>query len=161
MRIPSYKLTYFYLFISCCLILAGAGYIQHVYYLQPCLLCMIQRIILFILTFICLGATLHNHNIISKKVYNISALSMTILGLIVSGRQIWLQSFAKASDKTYCIPDYSYLDLSIWKQLLKAFSSTSTSCADISWKFLHISMAGWSFIFFLIFAIVIFYQCRR
>ena len=60
MTLPASRPLYLLALIVSALLMAAALYLEHVVGLEPCPLCIIQRIALIIVGLICLAAVLHN-----------------------------------------------------------------------------------------------------
>lgn len=139
------------LFILTVLVLLSSLYFQYVQGLQPCPLCLMQRICVFIL-FICTGIGL----CITKKAHVISVIMVLIscAGLFFASRQIWLQSLPEGKVPA-CIPG---LDIMIqyfpWQKVALALFWGAGDCADKAWSLFGISMAGWSALYFLFMIII-------
>jgi disulfide bond formation protein DsbB len=154
----SYRKVYLYLFIICCCLIGFAAYLQYFEEIEPCLLCMLQRLIIFVLGLLFVAASLHQHNQASKKIYNTINLIFCCLGMLVAGRQLWLQHLPP-NTQDVCMPGYQLLiETSSWSTLLKYAIVGTQDCAQINWSFLGISMAGWSFGVFVFFALVILFK---
>lgn len=151
----SYRQVYFYLFIICIALLGFAAYLQYVENIQPCLLCMLQRILMFFLAIIFLAASLHQHSQTSRKVYNILGVVFSCIGIVVAARQIWLQNLPP-NTQDFCMPGYSYLiQTSSWSTLIKYAIIGTQDCTQAGWSFLGFSMACWALAVFAFFFLVI------
>ncbi|MDE1888028.1 MAG: disulfide bond formation protein B, partial [Gammaproteobacteria bacterium] len=78
-------------FVICVLLMAYAYYSQFHNGLQPCVLCIFQRIVMIILGIIFLIAFLHNPKAIGARVYGILLIIVAAAGSAVSIRQSYLQ----------------------------------------------------------------------
>lgn len=155
------KRNYFILLFGLTAFLSVASlYFQFVMHLNPCPLCIAQRIAVFALT------TLFFWGIFITKrrpfIINTSLqLFFALFGAGMAGRQIWLIHLP-LSDKTGCMPDISVLwnYLPFW-DILMVFLNGSGDCLENSWTFLGISMPEWClgfFVFFIVVAILGFFQ---
>lgn len=137
--------------LICCLGLLGyALYAQHRMFLDPCPLCILQRVafmgmalgFLFGLAFG--GARLGRWLAVAVAVVGGSA------GVTVAGRHIWLQSLPE-DEVPACGPGLGYmLDAFPMREVLLKVFRGSGECAKIDWSFLGISMPGWTLIWYLL-----------
>ena len=75
----------------------------------------------------------------------------SVAGIWVAGRQVWLQSLPE-DEVPLCGPPLEYiLEVFPFGDLLSALFIGDGNCAEISWQFLGLSMAGWSCIWFTLF----------
>ncbi|CDZ77919.1 Disulfide oxidoreductase [Legionella massiliensis] len=129
-------------------VLGSSYYFQYIKGLQPCPLCLMQRICVFLLFGICFAGafvrSLRGGQIVACFQFLIAAG-----GLFFAGRQLWLQSLP-AGQAPACMPE---LDVLIryfpWRDVLHALFLGSGDCADITWQWLGLPMAGWAALYFL------------
>lgn len=132
-------------------LLLGYGYyLQYVGGLQPCPLCYIQRAFFYLVMAAFLVAAIHNPGRKGTIVYGAAALLFALGGAATAGRQLWLQSLP-ADKVPACGPDLFFMldNFPLSRTLEKLFYG-SGECAAIDWTFLGLSIAGWSFVWFLI-----------
>ncbi len=83
--------TSFFSFLLCAILLCVAYSLEYFLGLEPCPLCILQRIVFMILGVLFLSASLHNPNATGVMVYNIIIICITLLGVSLAGRQLWIQ----------------------------------------------------------------------
>ncbi|MGB6976272.1 MAG: disulfide bond formation protein B [Gammaproteobacteria bacterium] len=129
--------------------------------LQPCPLCLVQRYSLMVIAVIFLLATWHNPKRMGSLIYASIGLLFAIGGALAAGRQVWLQQQPIGTSDT-CIPglDYLFAVLPTHKAISVILSSPS-NCAEISWRFLGISMPGWSLFFFIVIILAALWQIKH
>lgn len=137
----------------CILLLAFAYYLQYVEGLEPCPLCMVQRGFFYAVLALFVLAAVHGPRRWGKVAYS-SLISLFALGgAATAGRQIWLQHLPP--DKVpQCGPDLFFMlnNLPFTRTLEKLFYG-SGECAVVDWKFLGLSIAGWSLVWFIALAL--------
>jgi disulfide bond formation protein DsbB len=154
MKMISVRTINFASFLICCGLIAFAYYLETVLNLQPCPLCVLERVIFGILASLFLLATIHNPGPHGQKVYGSILLFFAILGMVFAGRHLWLQGRPSALGEI-CVPGISYLMKSLpLSQALKTMFMGSADCAKIDWSFLGLSIPGWTFLFFDVFALL-------
>ncbi|MBA2653562.1 MAG: disulfide bond formation protein B [Gammaproteobacteria bacterium] len=141
-------------FTMCCGLIAFAYYMEIVLNLQPCPLCVIERCVFGLLAFIFLVASIHNPGTRGQRIYGTMTLMLAIFGMVFAGRHLWLQGQPNPLGEI-CVPGISYLLKSLpLSQAIKTMFLGSADCAKVSWSFLGLSIPGWTFLFFDIFALL-------
>lgn len=158
------RLGYLVGFLVCAGLLAFALYLQHVQGEDPCPLCILQRIAFMAMAAVFLVGALHGPARRGAIAYSTLAVIAALIGGGIAGRQVWLQSLPK--DKVpACGPGLEYmLDRFPLSQALQKILSGSGECAEAGWRFLGLTIAGWSLVWFVVlgaFAIVIAVRARR
>jgi disulfide bond formation protein DsbB len=131
--------------LVCVLLLGYAYYLQYAQGLEPCPLCLVQRGFFYaVLAVLALGA-MHGRG---RRIYGPLAALFALGGIATAGRQLWLQSLPL--DKVpQCGPDLFFMleNFPLSRTLEKLFTGTG-ECAVVDWKFLGLSIAGWSAVWF-------------
>lgn len=145
-------------FIICCGIIAFALYLQFVMNIQPCPLCVIERILIAFIGIVMLIAAIHNPSETGDKIYGLLILIIAIAGMCAAGRHIWLQSQPLTLGQI-CVPGLNYLftNLPITEALRTLIVGTA-DCAKVDWTFLGLSIPMWTFLCFDAFALLGFLQ---
>lgn len=137
-------------FITSVMLVFISYYFQHALSLRPCLLCSIQRNIFIALAFVFFLAFAHQYFRGPSRSYSIITALLSILGMIVAGRQLWLQALPPQPNEL-CVPGISYLFHQLpFLDAVKMIFMGNQDCARVEWMFLNLSMAGWALIFFVI-----------
>jgi disulfide bond formation protein DsbB len=112
----------------------------------------VQRGFYFALLSIFLGAALHGPRKTASAVYGLLGLVFALGGVATAGRQVWLQHLPP-DQIPKCGPDlYFMLDnFPISKTITNLFRG-SGECAEVTWRFVGLSIAEWSLVWFVIFA---------
>ena len=157
----SLRLSYFIGFIFTCALLAYGFYLQMFEGFIPCPLCTLQRICFALVgIFMLFCGVFYRQRIIFYFMNTLAGVS-SILGLFFSGRQIWLQHFPTTSNGECGVSlQYMLQALPINEVAFKVFSG-SAECSKRGWVFLTFTMAEWSLICFLIFAVFIAYSFKK
>src|SRR3990167_9914575 len=102
------RLINFTAFLFCCFLIAAALYFEFHEGLEPCALCILQRLAVVALGFIFLVATLHNPKTITgRRVYGTLEILVALAGIAAAIRQIWLEFHPPLQDT--CMPSFSYM----------------------------------------------------
>ena len=141
-------------FLFCAGVLAYAYYLQFQQNLEPCPLCIFQRIAFIFTGLFFLVAAIHNARNIGSRIYAVFIALGGIAGAAIAARHVWIQ-YLPSDQVPECGPplDYMLEVFPLGKALTMAFTG-SGECAEISWIFLGLSMPGWALLSFLGLAVV-------
>ena len=116
--------------------------------LEPCPLCWLQRFGFMGAGLVSLVALLHGPAGFGNRVYGFLLVLTAGAGLGVAGRQLWLQSLPP-DQVPACGPSVDYLlDVLPWFEVLQTALRGTGDCAEVSWRFLGLSIPGWTAVFF-------------
>ncbi len=126
-----------------------ALYSQYVLLLEPCPLCIFQRVGVITVGLIALLAALHNPGRGGYRLWAGLGVLAALAGGAVSVRQLWLQSLPE-DQVPACGPGLDYLmeTSPLWDVLSKVFKG-SGECAKVDWTFLGQAMPFWVAVFFV------------
>ena len=130
--------------------LLGYGYyLQYVQGLEPCPLCMVQRLFFYMLIATFVIAALHSPRRVGAWIYTAFAVLFAAGGAATAGRQVWLQHLP-ADKVPQCGPDLFFMleNMPLSRTLQKLIQG-SGECAAVDWKFLGLSIAGWALVWFI------------
>lgn len=143
MIIPGPRIINFFGFFACTAMMGFALFAEHVLLLEPCPLCVFQRMAVISSGLIFLVATIQNPSGFGRKIYAGLLLLATGAGILVAGRHVWLQ-IMPADQVQACGPGFGYIiDSFPFSEALKMIFSGSGECADVVWSFLGLSMPAW------------------
>lgn len=135
-------------FIQCLYLLAmisASFYFEYVVKLTPCLLCVIQRFLVFSLLFFSF-IILYKSYIRVKAVYcYIFSIFISLLGVLLALRHIWLQKSTAFLVNASCLPDISYMIkiMPLPEVLLQLVLHGGVGCSEVKWTLLGFSMPEW------------------
>lgn len=131
---------------------AGAGmmmfalFAQYVLEMEPCPLCILQRVAVITLSAVFLVAAIHRAGKIGRRIYATLLALVALAGAGVSGRHVWLQNLPKDQVPS-CGPDLDFmLDTFPIMEVLRTVLSGSGECAEVVWRFLGLTIPGWTLI---------------
>ena len=135
--------------LSCAALLGFALYNQYVDYLDPCPLCIFQRLVFAWMGLAALFAFIHNPDQTGRRVYGWLIVLGGILGAAIAGRHIWLQNLPPG-EVPECGPGLNYmLENFPVTEVLSSVLRGSGSCAEVKWSFLSMSMPMWTLIWYI------------
>ena len=148
-------------FLLCAAMLSIAGYFQYIDNLEPCPLCILQRVFTLLVGSVLLIAVLHNPKNLGVRVYSSIAGVLALLGASISMRHLWLQSLP-ADQVPSCGPGLNFmLDNFPLGDTINMVLRGSGECAEVLWTFLGISIPGWTLLAFILLAILSISQLFR
>ncbi len=158
------RLIFSLIFLSCAGLLGYAYYAQYAMMLEPCNLCILQRVCFFALGIVSLIAALHGPARTGQMIYASLAWVASLLGVLIAGRHVWMQSLPD-DEVPDCGPGLNYmLDTMPMSEVWNNLFNGSGSCADISLKILGLSMPAWVLVWFIALILVcsgLFIQAKR
>lgn len=129
-------------------VLMASFYFEYAMGLIPCPLCLMQRFMVMILLATCMMAFFCGITRLGKYVAGFHQV-FALLGLFFAGRQIWLQSLPP-DQVPACMPGMDVLLRYFpWEDILHAMIWGAGDCAEVTWRFLGLTMAAWAAIYFI------------
>lgn len=148
------RIIYLSVFLVCCSLLGFGLYLEYAVELEPCPLCVFQRIAYICIALVSLVAAIHGPKNIANRIYSGLILLAALTGGGIAARQVWLQHLPPEKVPE-CGPGLEYmLDTFPLGQALKMILSGSGECAKVDWTFLGLSIAEWSLIWFVMFMVI-------
>lgn len=136
-------------FVVCAGMMAFALFAQYVLHLEPCPLCIFQRIALIALGMVFLLAGIHAPTRVGRRIYVLLLAIPALVGIGVAGRHVWLQSLPK-DQVPACGPGLDFMvDTFPVLEVLNMVLSGSGECAEVAWRFLGLTMPAWTLISFV------------
>ena len=134
---------------ACIGLLSFGFYLEHFEGLEPCPLCIFQRMTYMAITLVALVAFVTGLKRIGAIVSFALLDLLALVGLGIAGRQVWLQHLPE--DKVpECGPGLDYmLDVFSFMEALEMIFTGSGECAEVNWRFLGFSIAEWSLVMFI------------
>jgi disulfide bond formation protein DsbB len=150
MNYLSSRLVNLYIFLFCAALIGTAYYMQYFMRLEPCHLCIMQRIFFWATGLVALAGFFQNPQTKGRKIYGFSTAALALAGSGFAIRQIYLQHLPK-DQVPACGPSLQYM----WEEFplsefLDAMFSGDGNCAEIQWQdpILHLSIAELSLVAF-------------
>ncbi len=144
---------FFLVFIACAMVIGTVVYLQRVFGLTPCVLCLWQRAAFAVSGLLAVVAALHSPGSLGCRIYAALILLVTLLGAVVAGGQVWLQT---------ATPDEAIALLAFAEHVLAALARLdlvdglhqhTVMCAEIFWTLFGISLPEWSLLAFVALAL--------
>jgi disulfide bond formation protein DsbB len=146
------RMWFFLGFLGCVFLLSMGAYFQFVGGLEPCPLCISQRIGILLTGIVFLIAGLHNPGFAGVKTYAILGALTALGGGAISIRHVWLQHLPP-EDVPECGPGIEYIFNNFpLTETLKLMLSGTGDCAKVDWTLWGLSMPAWTLVAFLMLA---------
>ena len=135
--------------------LLGYGYyLQYVEYLDPCPLCITQRLFYMGIGAVSLAGLLAIRSGTWQRVAGALYALFALGGVVTAGRQVWLQHLPPEAVPE-CGPGLQYwLDNESALSVLRLLFAGDGNCAEVQWTFLTLSIGEWSLGWFVAFLLV-------
>ncbi|MGH8033664.1 MAG: disulfide bond formation protein B [Lysobacterales bacterium] len=130
--------------LLCASLLGYALYVQHVEFLDPCPLCVVQRVAFIWIGIVALAAAMHNPGMTGRWLYSFFIALGALAGAVVAGRHIWLQGLPPGQAPE-CGMSLNYmLDSMPFNEVLSTLFHGSGECAKVDWTLAGLSMPWWT-----------------
>ncbi len=162
MNLPANRTINFLMAGACAaLITIAILYFQNYLGLEPCYLCITQRVFIIAVGVIFLVSALHNPQIKGQRIYMSLIVATASIGSYFSIKQLWLQNLPE-SKVPACGPPVDYLfDAFSASEAISMLLRGDGNCAEVQWQLLGLSMPGWVLLSFIGFAGVAVFQLLR
>ena len=130
-------------FLGCVGLVAYALYVQYGMGLEPCPLCILQRVAVITAGLLFLAAFLHNPRDRGARVYGVLIDLAALLGILIAARHIWIIAQPPGA-VAECGASLDYMmDVLPLHEVLGKVLTGSGECAKIDWQFLGLNMPTW------------------
>jgi len=134
-------------------LLAVAFYMEYQMGLEPCPLCMLQRIVFFCIGVVSLLSALTGSLGVRRFIAWIVVI-LSLSGAALAVRHLYLQNIP-ADQLPACLPGLSYMfEVFPWQEIMQAMVMGTGECGDVVWTFLGLSIPGWTLVAFVSMAII-------
>jgi len=128
---------------ACVGLIAYALFVQYGMGLEPCPLCILQRVSVITAGLLFLAALLHNPGDRGARVYGVLIDLAALLGILVAARHIWIIAQPPGA-VAECGASLEYMmDVLPLHEVLGKVLTGSGECAKIDWHFLGLNMPTW------------------
>lgn len=137
-------------------LMSYAIYAERVLYLDPCPLCITQRMFYIgVGIFALIGLFMIRSMLVQRAAAVLMALS-ALGGIATAGRQVWLQHLPPEKVPECGLGLQYWLENEPWLKTLSLLFKGDGNCAEVVWTFMGFSMGEWSLAWFVaLFAIAL------
>ncbi len=155
------KMNFIALLICIAAMLFAVLYLERTLFLDPCPLCILDRVVIVAIGFIFLLAFIFNPMRWVAKLFSTLTALLSIVGIGLASRHIWLQNLPK-DQVPECGPDlYFMLDTLPFFDVIKNVFTGSGSCAEVSWTFAGLTIPEQTLVLFVVLFVVSLVQLIR
>jgi disulfide bond formation protein DsbB len=130
-------------FVICLGLLGYAWYAQRVLGLEPCPLCIFQRVGVAACGLLFLLAAVHAPRRTGSALYGVLLLLAAALTAAVAARHVWIQHLPEGAVPA-CGASLNYLlDVFPLTDVIRKVLTGSGECARVTWRLLGLSMPSW------------------
>lgn len=130
-------------FLACVALMAYALYSEHILGLEPCPLCIFQRVAVIAVGALFLIAAIHNPARKGALYYSALILIAALTGIGIAARHLWIQA-QPAGTVAACGAGLDYMmDILPLREVIATVLTGSGECGTVSWRFLGLAMPGW------------------
>jgi disulfide bond formation protein DsbB len=148
--LPSPRMLSLAIFLFAAGALLAGIFIEHQFELEPCSMCVFQRVMFMGVGLVALAAAIQNPGRLGRQIYAVLVLIFADLGAALAVRQLWLQQLPPDQVPT-CPPSLDYmLEVLPFTEVLKVVLSGDGNCAEVAWSMLGLSIPGWSLVCFVV-----------
>jgi disulfide bond formation protein DsbB len=146
----SFRAQYTTGFLVCAALLAYAYYVQFQLGIEPCPLCIFQRIAFIVMGLFFLVGAIQGPRAGGRRVYALLVLLGAAAGVGVAAYHIWVQH-QPPDPMVGCTPGWNYMveNFPISKVLKMAFTGHA-DCAEVNWTFFGMSMPFWTLVTYIL-----------
>ena len=149
MNLPSMRAVFGLVFITSLGLMGFALYLQHRIGLDPCPLCISQRMALMAVGITALLAYLHNPARTGQRLWALLMGLFALAGAGLAARHLWIQHLPPEKVPA-CGPGIEYMfDVFPWHEALALLLQGDGNCAEVTWTWLGLSIPGWTLLAFL------------
>jgi disulfide bond formation protein DsbB len=140
-------------FAGCAGAMAFALYLEHFRHLEPCAMCIFQRVAMIFTGLVFLAGAVHGPKAAGRRAYAIAAGLTALAGVGIAARHVWLQSLPP-DQVPACGPTLDYMmQLFPFEEVVKLVLNGDGECAKINAEFLGIGLPAWTMLTFIALAL--------
>lgn len=122
------------------------GYALHAQYdlnLDPCPLCIFQRVGIVLLGLGFLAAALHHPRGFGRYLYSVLLALFALATVAVAARQLYIQSLPPGTLPSCGAPLAVLLKIAPLTEVIRKVLTGSGECGEVNWRFLGLAMPAW------------------
>ena len=136
-------------FLGCAGAMGFALYLEHFRHLEPCAMCIFQRVAMIFTAIVFLAGALHAPRGGGRRAYAIAAALTALAGVGIAARHVWLQSLPPDLVPA-CGPTLDYmLQLMPFDEVVQFVLKGDGECAKINAEFLGVGLPAWTLLTFI------------
>jgi protein dithiol:quinone oxidoreductase len=129
--------------LACAALLGYAYYSQFALHLEPCPLCIFQRVGVFVLGIVFLLAAIQNPRQIGRRIYALLLFTSAASTIGVAIRHLYIQSLPPGSVPVCGASLKFMMKVLPLSEVVSKVLNGSGECAKVTWRLLGLSMPAW------------------
>ena len=130
-------------FYACLLLMSYALYAEHILGLEPCPMCIFQRLSTILLGLVFLIGSFPITSQFSRLIIGLLISLTSLSGILVASRHVWLQNLPPEKVPG-CGPGLDFMVENFpLSDVFEMVFSGSGECANVDWSLLGLSMPAW------------------
>jgi disulfide bond formation protein DsbB len=159
--LPPRRLAYLLGFLVCAGLMGWALWLQYGLGLEPCPLCVFQRIAFISTGVVFLLAAIHNPRRVGAMIYAGLTVILSGIGAALAAWHVWIQGQPKGAVAA-CGMGLNYmLETLPLTEVIGRVLKGSGECAEQGWLFMGLAIPSWTFVFFIAMIAAAFALIRR
>jgi len=145
-------------------LMSYAIYAEKILYLDPCPLCITQRMFYIGIGIFAFFGLFLIRNLWAQRISSILMAVCAVGGIVTAGRQVWLQHLPPEQVPECGLGLQYWLENEPFLQTLALLFKGDGNCAEVHWRFAGLSMGEWSLVWFvglLIVALILLFNRRE
>jgi disulfide bond formation protein DsbB len=130
-------------FLACAALMAAAFFFQYVLKLQPCNMCMLQRVATVGLGTVFGLAALQDPGRVGARIYAVLILAAAAASVALSARHVWMQMQPPGSLASCGADFWTMVDMLPYREVVRRIVNGGGECQTIQWALFGVSMPGW------------------
>jgi disulfide bond formation protein DsbB len=147
--LPPRRAAYMLGFVVCAALMGWALWLQYGLDLEPCPLCVFQRICFITTGVIFLIAAIHNPGRKGAGFYAVPVVIASSIGASLAAWQVWIQGQPPGSVPSCGMGLEYMLETLPLTEVIGRVLQGSGECAEQGWLFLGLAIPSWTFVFFV------------
>jgi disulfide bond formation protein DsbB len=141
-------------FFVCAALYAYALFVQFDLGIEPCPLCIFQRIAFIVMGLVFLVGAIHGPGQGGRKAYGLLIVLAASAGIAIAARHLWVQH-QPLDPLAGCVPGWNYYveNFSLryaWSKTLEHAFTGHADCAEVNWTLLGLSMPFWTLVCYVL-----------
>jgi disulfide bond formation protein DsbB len=130
-------------FLACAGLMCAAFFFEYGMKLQPCNMCMLQRIAISELGVVFLVAALHDPDRLGARVYAVLIAVAAAIAVALSSRHVWMQMQPPGSLPSCGADFWTMVDMLPFHKVVLRIVNGGGECQAILWSLFGLSMPAW------------------
>jgi disulfide bond formation protein DsbB len=147
--LPPRRLAYLLGFLVCAGLMGWALWLQYGLELDPCPLCIFQRVAVIATGLVFLLAAIHNPGRVGAAVYAGLTVIVSGIGTALAAWHVWIQGQPKGAVAACGMGLNSMLETLPLTEVIGRVLKGSGECAEQGWLFMGLAIPSWTFVFFV------------